>query len=58
MVKTASTMLPLGTAAPDFSLPNPIETRVAEMIVERIPCAEKVRFGKNGSDQHKSPPAV
>lgn len=24
MVKTASTMLPLGTAAPDFSLPNPI----------------------------------
>lgn len=33
-----------------FSLPNPIETRVAEMIVERIPCSEKVRFGKNGSD--------
>lgn len=33
-----------------FSLPHPIETLVAEKIVEMIPCAEKVRFGKNGSD--------
>lgn len=33
-----------------FSLAHPIETIVAEKIVEMIPCAEKVRFGKNGSD--------
>lgn len=33
-----------------FSLPHPIETEVAEMIVELVPCAELVRFGKNGSD--------
>lgn len=33
-----------------FSLPHPIESQVAEAIVEVIPCAEKVRFGKNGSD--------
>ena len=33
-----------------FSLPHPIETQVAEKIVELVPCAEMVRFGKNGSD--------
>ncbi|MBI5328831.1 MAG: aminotransferase class III-fold pyridoxal phosphate-dependent enzyme [Deltaproteobacteria bacterium] len=33
-----------------FSLPHPIEMRVAEKIVEMVPCAEMVRFGKNGSD--------
>jgi glutamate-1-semialdehyde aminotransferase len=33
-----------------FSLPHPIEVRVAEALGERIPCAEMVRFGKNGSD--------
>ena len=33
-----------------FSLAHPLETEVAELICERIPCAEKVRFGKNGSD--------
>jgi glutamate-1-semialdehyde 2,1-aminomutase len=33
-----------------FSLPHPIETEVAERIVEAVPCAELVRFGKNGSD--------
>ena len=33
-----------------FSLPHPIETQVAEKIVEMVPCAEQVRFGKNGSD--------
>uniref|UniRef100_UPI0025DF8AE9 aminotransferase class III-fold pyridoxal phosphate-dependent enzyme n=1 Tax=Tardiphaga sp. TaxID=1926292 RepID=UPI0025DF8AE9 len=27
-----------------FSLPHPIEMRVAEAIVEMVPCAEKVRF--------------
>jgi glutamate-1-semialdehyde 2,1-aminomutase len=33
-----------------FSLPHPIEMHVAEKIVEMVPCAEMVRFGKNGSD--------
>ena len=39
--------LDLGTI---FSLPHPIEVEVAEKIVELVPCADKVRFGKNGSD--------
>lgn len=33
-----------------FSLPHPLEISVAEQIVEMVPCAEMVRFGKNGSD--------
>jgi glutamate-1-semialdehyde 2,1-aminomutase len=33
-----------------FSLPHPVEMQVAEKIVEMVPCAEMVRFGKNGSD--------
>lgn len=33
-----------------FSLPHPIEMQVAEKLVEIVPCAEMVRFGKNGSD--------
>lgn len=33
-----------------FSLSSEIEIEVAEQIVEIVPCAEKVRFGKNGSD--------
>ncbi|MCG3189248.1 MAG: 3-aminobutyryl-CoA aminotransferase [Burkholderiaceae bacterium] len=33
-----------------FSLPHPIEAEVAELICELVPCAELVRFGKNGSD--------
>lgn len=33
-----------------FSLPHRLETEVAEQMVELIPCAEQVRFGKNGSD--------
>ena len=33
-----------------FSLPHPIEAEVAEIICEMVPCAEMVRFGKNGSD--------
>ena len=36
-----------GTA---FSLPHPLEVEVAEQLIEMIPCAEMVRFGKNGSD--------
>ncbi|MAF76563.1 MAG: aspartate aminotransferase family protein [Halobacteriovoraceae bacterium] len=33
-----------------FSLPHLLEYEVAEKIVDLVPCAEKVRFGKNGSD--------
>jgi glutamate-1-semialdehyde aminotransferase len=33
-----------------FSLPHPLEVEVAELLVDVIPCAEMVRFGKNGSD--------
>lgn len=33
-----------------FSLANELEFKVAEKIVEMVPCAEMVRFGKNGSD--------
>lgn len=33
-----------------FSLSHELEFRVSEKIVEMVPCAEMVRFGKNGSD--------
>jgi glutamate-1-semialdehyde 2,1-aminomutase len=33
-----------------FSLPHTIEAEVAELICDMVPCAELVRFGKNGSD--------
>jgi len=33
-----------------FSLPHPLEVELAERLTRFIPCAEKVRFGKNGSD--------
>jgi len=33
-----------------FSLPHPLECEVAEQMTALIPCAEMVRFGKNGSD--------
>jgi glutamate-1-semialdehyde 2,1-aminomutase/spore coat polysaccharide biosynthesis protein SpsF len=33
-----------------FSLATPLETELAERLVRLIPCAEKVRFAKNGSD--------
>jgi glutamate-1-semialdehyde aminotransferase len=33
-----------------FSLMHPLEIEVAELLCELIPCAERVRFGKNGSD--------
>ncbi|MGH9460642.1 MAG: aminotransferase class III-fold pyridoxal phosphate-dependent enzyme, partial [Vicinamibacteria bacterium] len=33
-----------------FSLPHPLELDVAELLVQTIPCAEMVRYGKNGSD--------
>lgn len=33
-----------------FSLSHPVEAELAEKIIELVPCAEMVRFGKNGSD--------
>lgn len=33
-----------------LSLPHKLESEVAELICELVPCAEMVRFGKNGSD--------
>lgn len=33
-----------------YSLAHELEFKVAEKIVELVPCAEMVRFGKNGSD--------
>jgi glutamate-1-semialdehyde 2,1-aminomutase len=33
-----------------FSLPHKLEIEVAELLVDLIPCAEKVRFAKTGSD--------
>ena len=33
-----------------FSLPHRLEMEVAEKLIEIIPCAEKVRFSKNGTD--------
>ncbi|MBI1984656.1 MAG: aminotransferase class III-fold pyridoxal phosphate-dependent enzyme [Candidatus Wildermuthbacteria bacterium] len=33
-----------------FSLPSPLEYELASKLKQLIPCAEMVRFGKNGSD--------
>lgn len=33
-----------------FSLPSPLEDELAQLLIKHIPCAEMVRFGKNGSD--------
>src|SRR3989344_1675727 len=33
-----------------LSLPSPSEVELAELLIKHIPCAEMVRFGKNGSD--------
>jgi glutamate-1-semialdehyde 2,1-aminomutase len=38
------------TQGTSFSLMHPLEITLAEKIVEMVPCAERVRFGKNGSD--------
>ena len=33
-----------------FSLSHPLELEVADKLIDLVPCAEMVRFGKNGSD--------
>lgn len=45
--QSVATQLERGTA---FSLPYPGEVALSELLCELIPCAEMVRFGKNGSD--------
>lgn len=47
VLKAVEEQLKQGTI---FSLAHPIEVEVAEKMIEIIPCAEKVRYGKNGSD--------
>jgi glutamate-1-semialdehyde 2,1-aminomutase/spore coat polysaccharide biosynthesis protein SpsF len=39
-----------GAQGHSFSLPHPVEVELAERLTRLIPCAEMVRFGKNGSD--------
>ncbi len=45
--KAVTTQLSKGVS---FSLPHKLEFEVSELITELVPCAEMVRFGKNGSD--------
>ena len=45
--KAVKKQLKLGVS---MSLPGTLEAEVAELIVEMVPSAEMVRFGKNGSD--------
>lgn len=33
-----------------FTLSSPLECQVAEKIIDMVPCAEMLRFGKNGTD--------
>lgn len=47
VIKSVEKQLKIGTI---FSLPHELEFLVAEKICEIVPCAEMVRFGKNGSD--------
>jgi glutamate-1-semialdehyde 2,1-aminomutase len=37
-------------AGPLMSLAHPVEVELAEALIEIVPCAEMVAFGKNGSD--------
>jgi glutamate-1-semialdehyde aminotransferase len=46
-VKTVCQQIKKGST---FSLMNPLEIEVAELLVGTIPCAEMVRFAKNGAD--------
>jgi glutamate-1-semialdehyde 2,1-aminomutase/spore coat polysaccharide biosynthesis protein SpsF len=45
--EAVTTQLTEGTL---FTLPHPLEVELSELLVGLIPCAEMVRFGKNGSD--------
>ena len=47
VTEAVTRQIQLGTT---FSLSHPLEVEVAEMLVDIVPCAEMVRYGKNGSD--------
>jgi glutamate-1-semialdehyde 2,1-aminomutase/spore coat polysaccharide biosynthesis protein SpsF len=47
VVRAVAKQLEEGTA---FSQMHPLEVELAERITRMVPCAERVRFGKNGSD--------
>jgi glutamate-1-semialdehyde 2,1-aminomutase/spore coat polysaccharide biosynthesis protein SpsF len=47
VVAAVARQLQDGTA---FSLMHPLEIELAERVTKMVPCAEMVRFGKNGSD--------
>jgi glutamate-1-semialdehyde 2,1-aminomutase/spore coat polysaccharide biosynthesis protein SpsF len=47
IVRAVTKQLENGTS---FSLMHPLEVELAERITKMVPCAERVRFGKNGSD--------
>ncbi len=43
-------MIAQAHAGPTFTLMHPLEVEVAELLVDMVPCAEQVRFAKNGAD--------
>tara|TARA_B100001057_G_scaffold499219_2_gene609048 strand:- start:1796 stop:3181 length:1386 start_codon:yes stop_codon:yes gene_type:complete len=45
--KAVTRQLELGST---FSLMNKLELDVTELLIDKIPCAESARFGKNGAD--------
>lgn len=47
VIQAVQTQLQYGS---NFILPSPIEYQLAEKLVDLIPCAEMVKFAKNGSD--------
>lgn len=47
IIKRVEEELKKGTV---FTLPSYLEAELAELLTQTIPCCEKVRFGKNGSD--------
>lgn len=47
VVRAITGQLSNGTS---FTLMHPLEVQMAERVVAMVPCAERVRFGKNGSD--------
>ena len=47
VTEAVETQIRQGTA---FTMPHPLQVEVAQLIVDLVPCAEMVRFGKNGND--------
>ncbi len=47
VVEAVISQLKKGTT---FTLMHPLEVQLAELLVDIVPCAEMVRFGKNGAD--------